>query len=263
MYNRFYTIRYGRDYFDMGNRLNGSNLNPWIDINPNKKPLTFVMTYLGLNRKGYAEFLIKNTKSLTRVQELISLVNADSSYDSIYTGSTFNNAGGAYIEFADPKIAEQMGIQVFSSSGSVGQGGFGQFKFDNSVDNRNAITLLYNETAHGIFSAVGGSWQPGLAVGTSVTANAWLPGPRMGETIKRLDIPSPAGSSGTLFIKDSLGRVTELDPSFLSSNGNQIPTGNDSYLTCLEISDMQPVQLGWTSFDADDWARGQEFRIWV
>lgn len=263
MYNRFYTIQYDRDHFDMGMRLNGANLNPWIDINPNKKPLTFVMTYLGLDRKGYAEFLIKNTKSLTRVQELISLVNRDSSYESIYTGSTFNNTGGVYLEFADPRVAAQMGAVVFGSSGSAGQSGFGQFGFGESEENRNAIVVSENQTAGSIFQPVGGSWQPSLAVGTSVTANAWLPGPRMGETIKRLDIPAPYGSSGTLFIKDSLGRVTELDPGYLISNGNQILTANDSYLTCLEISDFQPVQLGWTSFVADDWASGQEFRIWV
>ena len=263
MYNRFYTIQYNFDYFDMGRRLNEGNLNPWIDINPNRGPLTVTLTYLGLNRKGYAEFAINSTKSWNRVTAFLEKTNRDSSYHNIYTGSTYNNDGGEYIEFPDPLIAEQMGIQVFGSSGSRGNGGFGQFRFSISGENRNAISILPNTTADNIFKPVGGVWSPSLERGSQVTANIWLPGPRAGETIQRLDIPGPEGSSAALFIKDDQGRVTELDASYLASNGNQILTGNSSYITCLDVSDMQPVELGWTGFGTTDWADRQEFIIWV
>ena len=263
MYNRFYTIQYSFSEFDMGNRLNMNNLNPWIDINPNRRPLTVTLTYLGLNRKGDAEFAVSGTRSWNRVTAFLEKTNDDSSYGYIYTGSTYNNRGGAYVEFPDPRVAEQMGVQVFSSSGSRGNGGFGQFGFAESRENRNAITLYPNTTAFEIFNTVGGTWAPGLERGSQVTANLWLPGPRLGETIQRLDIPGANGSSAALLIKDSQGRITEIDASYLASNVNQVKTANDRFLTFLDVSEMQPVQLGWTSFGGNDWGDGQEFRIWV
>lgn len=264
MYNRFYTIRYFFAELDMGNRLNLNNLNPWIDINPNRGPLTVAMTYIGLDKKGNPEFTIRNTKTWNRVVDLLKRLELDPSYNWIYTGSAFNNEGGAYLEFTDPAIAAAMGAEVFGSSGSAGQTGFGQFRFAESGQNEKSLLVYENRTSMSIFTPVGGAWEPKLDEGTTVTANIWLPGPRKGETIQRLDIPVPRGASGTLFIKDSLGRVTELDPSFLTSNGNQIMTSDGSFVTCFEPSPaLQPVQLGWTGFDGIGWSDGQEFRIWV